>query len=85
MVYIICWLPQVILLMFTENVNKEMRIEMMELFSGHGTVSGHFRQEGVSTVSYDIDLAKGRRTMDFLSEAGFALKPQLFRSFPPFC
>ena len=63
--------------MFTENANPDMQTQMFELFSGHGAVSGVFRRAGVATVSYDINMDKGKRTMDFLTEGGFASKPYL--------
>ena len=58
--------------MFTDNVNLGLQTQMFELFSGKGAVSGVFRQAGIPTVSYDIEHHPGRRTMDFLSEGGFA-------------
>lgn len=64
-----------ILLQFTDNVDLRMQTEMFELFSGKGAVSSVFRRAGVSTVSYDRDLAPGKRCMDFLSESGFSFKP----------
>ena len=63
--------------MFTESANPDMQTQMFELFSGHGAVSGVFRRAGVATVSYDINMDKGKRTMDFLTEGGFASKPYL--------
>lgn len=65
--------PKVLLLMFTENADTSMRTQMFELFSGEGKVSGVFRRAGVPTVSYDINNCPGKRSMDFLSEGGFAL------------
>ena len=65
--------PKVLLLMFTENADTSMRTQMFELFSGEGKVSGVFRRAGVPTVSYDINNCPGERSMDFLSEGGFAL------------
>ena len=61
--------------MFTENVETGMRTQMLELFSGEGAVSSVFKREGVATVSYDINMAPGKRSMDFLSSCGFASKP----------
>ena len=75
---------QVLLLLFTENVDKTMRTQMMELFSGEGRVSQVFRSAGVAAVSYDINLARpGYRAMDFLSEGGFAPEPQSEDLLPP--
>lgn len=65
--------PKVLLLMFTENADTSMRTQMFELFSGEAKVSGVFRRAGIPTVSYDINNCPGKRSMDFLSEGGFAL------------
>ena len=51
-----------------------MQTQFFELFSGEGAVSRVFKSAGVSTVSYDVQMDSGRRTMDFLSEGGFASK-----------
>ena len=53
-----------------------MQTQFFELFSGEGAVSRVFKSAGVSTVSYDVQMDSGRRTMDFLSEGGFASKPK---------
>ena len=50
---------------------------MFELFSGKGAVSGVFKRAGVATISFDMELDPGQKTMDFLSEAGFAFQPQV--------
>lgn len=66
-----------ILLTFTDNVNVAMESQMFELFSGKGAVSGVFKRAGVATISFDMELDPGQKTMDFLSEAGFAFQPQV--------
>ena len=53
-----------------------MQTQFFELFSGEGAVSRVFKSAGVATVSYDVQMDRGRRTMDFLSEGGFAPKPK---------
>ena len=53
-----------------------MQTQFFELFSGEGAVSRIFKSAGVPTVSYDVQMDSGRRTMDFLSEGGFASKPK---------
>lgn len=64
-------------MMFTENVDLQMRTQFFECFSGKGAVSEVFRNAGVPSVNFDIDMDKGRRTMDILSEGGYAPHPQL--------
>lgn len=69
-------LVEVLLLTFTENVDLELRTQFFECFSGKGAVSGVFRKAGVPTVNFDEQMDPGKRTMNFLSEAGFAPHPQ---------
>lgn len=65
--------------MFTENAETGMRTQMLELFSGEGAVSRVFKGAGVATVSYDINMAPGKRSMDFLSPSGYASKPYFYK------
>lgn len=67
---------EVILLTFTDNVDLGLRTQFFECFSGQAAVSRVFKREGVPTVSYDIEMASGKRTMDITSEAGYASNPQ---------
>lgn len=48
----------------------EPKFNMVEYFSGHAQVSAAFRECGMSVASYDIEYCS--RSMDFLSEGGFA-------------
>ena len=64
--------------MFTEGADMVMQTQMFECFSGQGHVSAVFKRAGVSTVSFDRELHPGKRTMDFLSEGGFASKPHFW-------
>lgn len=66
---------QVILLMFTENADMQLRTEMFELFAGQGAVTRVFKRNGAAAVRYDQNMTPGGRTMDFLGEAGFASHP----------
>ena len=70
-------LPEVLLLMWTTNVDLRMRVELLELFAGEAKVSQAFREEGRSYVSYDCIYDPTGRSMNFLSSGGFAFWAQL--------
>ena len=46
-------IPEVLLLMWTTNIDLQMSLEMLELFAGEAKVSQAFREEGRSYASYD--------------------------------
>ena len=62
--------------MWTQNINLQMQIQALELFSGQGKVSQILREAGVATVSYDVLYTSGN-SMDFLTPSGFAFWAQL--------
>ena len=70
-------LPEVLLLMWTTNIDMTMRVELFELFAGEAKVSQAFREEGISYVSYDCIYDPTGRSMNFLSSGGFAFRAQL--------
>ena len=70
---------EVLLLMWTSNVDLTMQVELLELFSGEARVSQAFREAGVSYVSYDCIYDPTGRSMNFLSPGGFALRAQIYR------
>ena len=70
-------LPEVLLLMWTTNIDLKMRVELLELFAGEAKVSQAFREEGRSYVSYDCVYDPTGRSMNFLSSGGFAFWAQL--------
>ena len=63
---------QVLLLMWTQNIDLRMQLQAMELFSGEAKVSSVLRSAGVSCVSYDLLYDESGRSMNFLSPGGFA-------------
>ena len=71
-------LSQVLLLLWTENIDLQMQVEMFELFSGCGKVTQACREAGRRCVSYDVLYSPGK-AMDFTSPAGYALQPHLPR------
>ena len=68
------------MLQFTSNIELSLNTEMFELFCGEAAVSSVFRRAGVATVSYDREMAPGKRNMDFLTPSGFAFQPHFFRN-----
>ena len=70
-------IPEVLLLMWTTNIDLQMRLEMLELFAGEAKVSQAFREEGRSYASYDCIYDPSGRSMNFLSSGGFAFRAQL--------
>ena len=62
-------------MMWTQNIDLRMQIQMFELFAGDARVSQVFRESGVTTVSYDFLFDPAGKCMNFLSAGGFALRP----------
>ena len=69
---------QVLLLMWTQNVDLRMQLQALELFSGQGKVSQVLREEGVNCASYDFLYDPTRKSMNFLSPGGFAFQAQSY-------
>ena len=63
---------QVLLLMWTQNIDLRMQVQAMELFSGEARVSQALRGAGVHCVSYDLLYDASGKSMNFLSPGGFA-------------
>ena len=63
------FLPQVLLLLWTDDVEISPRYGLVEYFAGKGEVSRAFRERGHRVASFDYEYGD---EMDFLSPAGFA-------------
>lgn len=57
------------LLSFTDNVDLEMRLSMVEYFSGKGNVSRMFRDSGHGVGTFELE---DSYSMDINMSAGFA-------------
>ena len=67
---------KVLLLMWTDNIDLSMQIEMLELFSGRARVTEACREAGKSCIAYDSMYDPSGAAMNFLSDGGFALEAQ---------
>ena len=63
---------QVLLLMWTQNIDLRMQVEMFELFAGQARVSQVCREAKRSVVSYDCLYDPDGKCMNFVSAGGFA-------------
>ena len=65
------------MLLWADNVDLQMQIEMLEVFSGRARIAEVFRSAGRAAVAYDALYDSSGSAMNFASPGGFSLTAQL--------